>query len=69
MNGVRPYVIGHMRFDPPVARDIHAKSEMRLNIRFQTPAFAGDAELSILLGNLPGMVEHAAVMLDLFRKL
>ena len=63
------YVIGHLRFDPPIARNIHAKSELRLNLRFQTPPFGGDAELSVLLGNLPGVIEHVATLLDLFGQL
>lgn len=63
------YVIGHMRFDPPVARDIHAKGEMSLNVRFVTPPFGGDADLSITLSGLRCTSDHVAVMLDLFGKL
>jgi len=65
----KKYVIGHMRFDPPVARDIHAKGEMSLDVRFVTPPFGGDADLSITLSGLGRTIDRVAVMLDLFGQL
>jgi hypothetical protein len=61
--------VGRIRFDPPRAENLRAEGEVRLDVWFVTPAFRSDADLTIKLGNLPGVIQHVATMLDLFGQL
>jgi hypothetical protein len=56
-----------IRFDPPRAYNFHVKGKISLDIGFETPAFRGDADLSVTLRNLPGIVDHVAKVVELFK--
>jgi hypothetical protein len=61
--------VGRIRFDPPRAEDLRAQGKISLDVRFVTPAFGDDADLTITLSSLPFLVSDIAVLLDLFGKL
>jgi hypothetical protein len=61
--------VGRIRFDPPRAENLRAEGDVRLNVLFVTPPWQGDADLTISLAVLPGIVDHVAKLLDTFRQL
>ena len=61
--------VGRIRFDPPRVENLRVKPEVSVDVRFVTPAFGSDADLTIPLRNLGGIVEHVAKVLDSFRDL
>jgi len=61
--------VGRIRFDPPRIEQLSVKPEIDLNVRFVTPAFGSDADLTIPLNGVSGIVEHTAKLLDTFRDL
>jgi hypothetical protein len=61
--------VGRIRFDPPRIEQLRVEPEVSLEVRFVTPAFGGDADLTIPLGAVGGIVSHVAKLLDSFRDL
>lgn len=61
--------MGRIRFDPPRAENLRAEGKIAVDIRFVTPPFGGDADLSITLRSLPFLIRDIAILLDLFSKL
>lgn len=58
-----------IRFSPPRAYNFHVKGQISLDVAFVTPAFGGDADLSITLRGLVHVVDHVTKLLDTFRYL
>jgi hypothetical protein len=61
--------VGRIRFDPPRMEQLSVKPEVNLDVRFVTPAFGSDADLTIPLRAVGGIVQHVAKVLDSFRDL
>jgi hypothetical protein len=61
--------VGRIRFDPPEAENLRAEGNVSLNVLFITPPWLGDADLTISLAALPGVIEHVGLLVDSFRYL
>jgi hypothetical protein len=61
--------VGRLRFDPPRAENLRAEGKIALDVRFVTPPFGGDADLTISLRMLPFLVRDVEILLDLFGQL
>ncbi len=61
--------VGRIRFDPPRIEQLSVKPEVSLDVRFVTPAFGSDADLTIPLRSVGSIVQHVAQVLNSFRDL
>jgi hypothetical protein len=61
--------VGRIRFDPPRAENLRAEGQVALDVRFVTPPFGKDADLTITLRSLPFLVRDIEILLDLFGQL